>query len=72
MLGRTAGKRNSQADKSSGPTNKRRQPLRDYHFLHTAIGGHFRLADTELLADGLKETTTASGSAPTPGSANAV
>jgi hypothetical protein len=59
MLGRTAGERNSQADKSSGLTNKRRQPLRGYHFLHTAIDGHSRLAYTELLADERKETAGA-------------
>jgi hypothetical protein len=59
MLGRTAGERNSQADKSSGLTNKRRQPLRGYHFPHTAIDGHSRLAYTELIADERKETAAA-------------
>src|SRR5262249_18539866 len=50
MLGRNAGKRNSQADKT-GTTNKYRQPLRGYHFIHTAIDAHSRLAFSELLAD---------------------
>jgi transposase InsO family protein len=59
MLGRTAGNRNSQADKSSGVTNKRRQPTRGYHFLHTAIDGHSRLAYSELLADERKDTAAA-------------
>lgn len=58
MLGRTAGKRNSQADKT-GVRNKYRQPLRGYHFLHTAIDAHSRLAYGELLADERKETAAA-------------
>ena len=40
MLGRTAGNRNSCADKSSGVKSKRYHPLRGHHFLHTAIDGH--------------------------------
>jgi transposase InsO family protein len=59
MLGRSAGKRNHQADKSSGQTNKRRQPVRGYHFLHTAIDGHSRLAYSEMLSDERKETAAA-------------
>jgi transposase InsO family protein len=55
MLGRTTGRRNSQADKT-GVTNKYRQPLRGYHFLHTAVDAHSRLAYSELLADERKET----------------
>ena len=35
MLGRTVGKHNAQADKSSGVLNQCRQPVRGYHFLHT-------------------------------------
>ena len=59
MLGRTAGRRNAQADKSSGITTKYRNPVRGYHFLHTAIDAHSRLAYTELLADERKETAAA-------------
>jgi transposase InsO family protein len=55
MLGRLAGKRNAQADKT-GVTNKRHQPLRGYHFIHTAIDAHSRLAYSELLADERKDT----------------
>lgn len=55
MLGRSAGRRNSQADKT-GTTNKYRQPLRGYHFIHTAIDAHSRLAYSELLADERKDT----------------
>ncbi|OBH79306.1 transposase, partial [Mycobacterium mantenii] len=56
MLGRSIGKRNHQADKSSGLLNAYRQPLRGYHFLHTAIDGHSRLAYSELLADERQDT----------------
>ncbi len=44
MLGHTAGKRNTQADKSSGRRNKHGHPLHGHHFLHTALDGHSWLA----------------------------
>ena len=50
MLGRSAGNRNSRADKSSGQRSKHGNPLHGYHFLHTALDGHSRLAYTELLS----------------------
>ncbi|QEN14844.1 IS481 family transposase [Mycolicibacterium sp. ELW1] len=59
MLGRSVGNRNHQADKSSGQTNKRRQPVRGYHFLHTAIDGYSRLAYSEILSDERKDTAAA-------------
>jgi transposase len=59
MLGRAAGKRNHQSDKSSGVFSKYRQPVRGYHFLHTALDGHSRLAYSELLADERQETAAA-------------
>src|SRR5215218_8901026 len=59
MLGPTVGKRNNQADKSSGLTSKHRHPVRGYHFLHTALDAHSRLAYTELLGDERKETAAA-------------
>jgi hypothetical protein len=59
MLGRAAGKRNHQADKSSGIFSKYREPVRGYHFLHTALDGHSRLAYSELLADERQETAAA-------------
>jgi len=59
MLGRTVGRRNKQADKSSGIKTKYHNPVRGYHFLHTAIDGHSRLAYSELLADERKETAAA-------------
>ncbi|EFG78478.1 hypothetical protein HMPREF0591_1586, partial [Mycobacterium parascrofulaceum ATCC BAA-614] len=58
MLGRSAGKRHAQADKT-GMLNKHHQPLRGYHFLHTAIDAHSRLAYSELLADERQQTAAA-------------
>lgn len=55
MLGRAVGKRNHQAHPGT-PRNARRQPLLGYHFLHTAIDDHSRLAYTELLSDEQGET----------------
>ena len=59
MLGRSVGQRHSQADKSSGKRNAYRNPSRGYHFLHTALDAHSRLAYSELLADERKETAAA-------------
>lgn len=56
MRGRTVGNRNAHADTSSGIKSKRYHPLRGYHFLHTALDGHSRLAYTELLADERQDT----------------
>ena len=55
-LGRSVGKRNSLADKSSGARGRNGDPARGYHFLHTAIDAHSRLAYSEMLADERKET----------------
>ena len=59
MLGRAQGRSNRQADKSSGVMTKYGNPQRGYHFLHTAIDAHSRLAHSELLADERKETAAA-------------
>jgi transposase InsO family protein len=59
MLGRATGTRNAQADKSSGRVNRYRQPLRGYHFLHTAIDAHSRVAYSELLGDERQDTAAA-------------
>ena len=59
ILGRTTGGHNANVDKSSGVFNKHRQPLRGYHFLHTAIDGYSRLVYSEMLADERKETAAA-------------
>jgi hypothetical protein len=55
MLGRTIGNRNAHFDKRPGQRRNRRQ-VRGYHFLHTAIDAHSRLAYCELLADERKDT----------------
>ena len=55
-LGRRRGSHNSQADKSSGMFRAPGHPIRGYHFLHTAIDAHSRLAYSELLTDERKET----------------
>jgi len=59
MLGHAVGKANKQADKSSGVITKYRNPLRGYHYLHSAIDGHSRLVYSELLEDERKETAAA-------------
>jgi transposase InsO family protein len=56
MLGRQAGKHNTQADKSSGVHTQYGNPVRGYHFIHTALDAHSRLAYSELLADERKDT----------------
>jgi transposase InsO family protein len=58
-LGRHRGNRNSQADKSSGMFRAAGHPIRGYHFLHTAIDAHSRLAYSELLTDERKDTAAA-------------
>ncbi|MEU2013881.1 IS481 family transposase [Nocardia sp. NPDC019302] len=58
-LGRAVGNRHSQADRGSGRSNGYRNPLRGYHYLHTALDDHSRLAYTELLADETKDTAAA-------------
>ncbi|OCB32044.1 transposase, partial [Mycobacterium malmoense] len=59
MLGRSAGRRHSRADKSSGVSSSDRDGRRGYHYLHTAIDAHSRLAYSELLVDERKETAAA-------------
>jgi transposase InsO family protein len=59
MVGRTVGKHNARADRSSGRLSADYKPLRGYHFLHTALDGHSRLAYSELLLDERQETAAA-------------
>lgn len=54
MLGRAVGGHNSQAHPA--PRNKHHNPIIGYHYLHTAIDDHSRLAYSELLADETGET----------------
>lgn len=55
-LGKTAGRKNARADRSSGVTTKHGDAGRGYHFLHSALDGHSRLAYSEILTDERKET----------------
>jgi transposase InsO family protein len=59
LLGKTKGKHNARADRSSGLLTADYKPVRGYHFLHTAIDGHSRLAYSEILTDERKETAAA-------------
>ena len=55
MVGRAIGRHNRQAH-ATGVVSAYRNPIRGYHFLHTAIDGHSRLAYSELLGDECKES----------------
>jgi transposase InsO family protein len=59
MLGSISGRRNSRSDKTGGIRSRNGDPGRGYHYLHTALDGHSRLAYSELLADERKETAAA-------------
>ena len=56
MLGRTSASAIIRPTRVPGSSIRYRQPVRGYHFLHTAIDGHSRLAYSELLADERKDT----------------
>ena len=56
MLGRSIGKHNAVADKSTRTRGRNGDPSRGYHFLHTAIDAHSRLAYSEILTDERKQT----------------
>lgn len=67
-LGRTAGRKNARADRSSGVTQRNGAAGRGYHFLRTALDAHSRLAYSEILTGERKETAADSGGVPMPGS----
>ncbi|OBI78096.1 IS481 family transposase [Mycobacterium sp. E740] len=56
--GKTAGRKNARADRSSGVTQKDGAAGRGYHFLHSAVDAHSRLVYSEILADECKETAS--------------
>ena len=58
FLGRVAGGRNSQADKT-GVVNAHRNPVRGYGYVHAAVDDHSRLAYAEVLDDERAETAAA-------------
>jgi transposase InsO family protein len=57
MLGRVVGGRNTQ--RHPGPRTKHHNPIIGYHYLHTAIDDHSRLAYSELLPDETGQTAAA-------------
>jgi hypothetical protein len=56
FLGRAAGGRNRQVDRSSGPISRYRNPLHGHGYLHAAVADHSRLADAEIHPDETRET----------------
>jgi transposase InsO family protein len=56
FLGRAAGGRNRQADRSSGQTSRHRNPLHGHGFIHTAVDDHSRLAYAEIHPDETSQT----------------
>ncbi len=56
FLGRAAGARNSQADRSSGRTSRHRNPLHGHGFIHAAVDDHSRLAYAEIHPDETRQT----------------
>jgi hypothetical protein len=51
FLGRAAGGRNRQADRSSGQTSRHYHSLTGHGFIHAAVDDHSRLAYGEICAD---------------------
>jgi transposase InsO family protein len=56
FLGRAAGGRNSQADRSSGRVSRHHNPLIGHGFIHAAVDDHSRLAYAEIHADETRQT----------------
>jgi transposase InsO family protein len=56
FLGRAAGRRNRQADRSSGQVNRHRNPLIGHGFIHAAVDDHSRLAYAEIHPDETSQT----------------
>jgi transposase InsO family protein len=56
FLGRAAGMRNHQADRSSGQRSRHRNPLQGHGFIHAAVDDHSRLAYAEIHPDETRET----------------
>ena len=56
FLGRAAGRRNRQADHSSGHHSRHHNPLLGHGFIHAAVDDHSRLADAEIHPDETSQT----------------
>jgi transposase InsO family protein len=59
FVGRAAGGRHSNADRSSGRVSRHRNPLRGHAFIHAAVDDHSRLAYAEIHDDETRETASA-------------
>jgi transposase InsO family protein len=59
QLGRPAGKRNTQRDRSSGKRSRHHHPLHGHGFIHAAVDDHSRLAYAEIHPD--EQGATAAG-----------
>jgi hypothetical protein len=68
FLGRASGKRNRQADRSSGQHNRYRNPLIGHGFIHAGVDDHSRLAYAEIHPDETRETAAGFWLEPRPGS----
>jgi hypothetical protein len=58
FLGRAAGRRNHQADRSSGRLSRHHNPLHGHGFIHAAVDDHSRLAYAEIHPDETGQTAT--------------
>jgi transposase InsO family protein len=58
FLGRPAGMRNHQADRSSGQTSRHHNPRQGHGFIHAAVDDHSRLAYAEIHSDETAQTAT--------------
>jgi transposase InsO family protein len=56
FLGRAAGRRNRQADRSSGQLSRHHNPLIGHGFIHAAVDDHSRLAYAEIHGDETSQT----------------
>jgi Integrase core domain len=56
--GRAAGRRNHQADRSSGRLSRHHNPLHGHGFIHAAVDDHSRLAYAEIHPDETGQTAT--------------
>jgi hypothetical protein len=68
MLGHAVGKHNKQADKGTGIISKYRNPLRGYHYLHTASTGTPGWLTPSCWLMSARTPPQRLGHAPTPGS----
>jgi hypothetical protein len=68
FLGRPTGRRNRQADGSSGQRSRYRNPLMGHGFIRAAVDDHSRLAYAEIHPDEASQTAAGFLAEPRPGS----